>query len=71
MKLNGFDSDNYRYFYLDKSEICKDKYISFTYGELLENDIYKISREDLKRMIFSSTYYNEIIMIVKKLILIL
>lgn len=60
MECNGFNSDNYRYFYLDKSKAWSG-FTSFTYGELLETDIIKISREDLSKKLFNSNYWNRII----------
>lgn len=59
MQCNGFNSDNYRYFYLEQS---KD-WASFTnlnYGQLQENDIIKVSKEDLKNRLFSSNYWYQI-----------
>ena len=55
MELNGFNSDNYRYFYLGKSKDWSS-YTNFSYGELLESDIVKISKEDLLQRLFSHNY---------------
>lgn len=60
MKLNGFNSDDYRYFYLDKSQDWSG-FTNFSYGELKENDIIKLSKRDLAERLFSSNYYNRII----------
>lgn len=60
MECNGFSSDNYRYFYLDKSKDWSG-FTNFTYGELLENDIIKISKEDLSKKLFNSNYWNRIL----------
>lgn len=60
MECNGFNSDNYRYFYLDRSKDWSG-FTNHTYGKLLGNDIIKISREDLKIRLFNSNYWDRII----------
>lgn len=57
MELNGFNSNNYRYFYLGRSKEWSG-YTNFSYGELLENDIVKISKEDLLQKLFSHNYHR-------------
>lgn len=55
MKCNGFDSDDYRYFYLE----TKQQWSGFTnhsYGKLEENEIFKLSKYDLVCRLFSSNY---------------
>ena len=56
MKCNGFDSDNYRYFNLNKSGGFSG-YTNFSYGELKDNDIIKLSNKDLVNLLFSSNYF--------------
>ena len=59
MKINGFNINNYRYFYFDGSENWSD-FGNLTYGELRKNDIVKLSNDDLAKRLFSSNYYNRI-----------
>lgn len=56
MKCNGFDSDNYRYFNLNKSGGFSG-YTNFSYGELKDNDIIKLSNKDLVNLLFSNNYF--------------
>ena len=56
MKCNGFDSDNYRYFNLSKSGGFSG-YTNFSYGELKDNDIIKLSNKDLVNLLFSNNYF--------------
>ena len=57
MKCNGFDSDNYRYFNLNKSGGFSG-YTNFSYGELKDNDIIKLSNKDLVNLLFSNNYFS-------------
>ena len=57
MKCNGFDSDNYRYFNLSKSGGFSG-YTNFSYGELKDNDIIKLSNKDLVNLLFSNNYFS-------------
>ena len=57
MKCNGFDSDNYRYFNLSKSGSFSG-YTNFSYGELKDNDIIKLSNKDLVNLLFSNNYFS-------------
>ena len=57
MKCNGFDSANYRYFNLNKSGGFSG-YTNFSYGELKDNDIIKLSNKDLVNLLFSNNYFS-------------
>ena len=57
MKCNGFDSDNYRYFNLNKS-VGFSGYTNFSYGELKDNDIIKLSNKDLVNLLLSNNYFS-------------
>ena len=57
MECNGFDSDNYRYFNLNKSGGFSG-YTNFSYGELKDNDIIKLSNKDLVNLLFSNNYFD-------------
>lgn len=59
MQCNGFNSDDYRYFYLEQSKDWAG-FTNWSYGKLQENGIIKISKEDLKNRLFSDNYWNQI-----------
>lgn len=60
MELNGFDSDDVRYFYLESS--CDWSGITnFSYGELKRNNIFKISKKDLVDRLFNKNWYHLIL----------
>lgn len=63
MKLNGFDSDNYRYFLLQDNS-CFKKYNDIVYSELVSGDIVKISCKELKNNLLNSNFYRQIISVI-------